>query len=292
MTAICLPIDASGGSPSFPAAQHRVAMAALMQGRTDRPLGAQSGVRPGSDPVITLPTTTSWQVTPFAATADPGTALTVGPYLVAFTASVTGAVNAASASNPRIDRLDVQVPDDPSGGTTAPTIVYTAGVAAASPSVPAAPARSFPLATISVPKAGTGSPSVTSKFPRAAAAGGVTPCADSTMYPAAPFIGQRVDDLTLGISLRWNGSLWVPTMQSGVASVTNPGANTNGTTAITFQTPFAASPAIIVTPATGVPQKVFCGIQSVSASGFTIVVNRTDAVSPTSVHWTAYPQTQ
>lgn len=209
MTDICLPIDASGGAPSFPAAQHRVALAALMQGRTDRPLGARSGVRPGSDPTISA-TSTTWTVTPFAAIVDPLTALTVGPYLVAFTANKTGAINAANASNPRIDRLDLQVPDDPSGGTTVPVIVYTAGVAASSPVAPAAPARSTPLATILVPKVGGGSPAVTNTFLHAPAAGGIIPTRSSSEYPPNPFVGEYVDDASLGITFRWNGTAWVP----------------------------------------------------------------------------------
>ena len=89
MTAICLPIDAQNGAPAFPAAQHRVALGAIMAGRTDRPLGAVSGVRPGSDPTITA-TSATWTVTPFDAIIDPDTALTVGAYLVAFTADTTG----------------------------------------------------------------------------------------------------------------------------------------------------------------------------------------------------------
>lgn len=209
MTDICLPIDASAGSPSFPAAQHRVAQSALIMGRSDRPLGAHSGVRPGSEPTITA-TSTTWTVTPFAAVVDPETALTVGPYLVAFTANKTGAVNAADATNPRIDRLDLQVPDDPSGGTTTPVIVYTAGVAAASPSAPAAPARSTPLAQITVPKAGTGSPSVAVTYKHTASAGGIIIATDSTQYPAHPFKGQMVYDVARDRLMRYSGTAWSP----------------------------------------------------------------------------------
>lgn len=208
MSGICLPIDASAGTPSFPAAQHRAAQSVLMSPTSGRPLGARSGIRPGATPNVSLAGSV-WTLTPFSAVADPGTGLAVGPYLVAFLANETGTLNVADGTNPRIDRLDVQVPDDPPGASPrSAVIVYTAGVAAASPSAPAAPARSFPLGTFTVPKSGAGSPSWSPAFRLTVSAGGIIPAGSSADYPSAPYVGQYVDDATLGL-LRWNGSAWV-----------------------------------------------------------------------------------
>jgi hypothetical protein len=211
VSGICLPIDAdvATGLPEFAAGDHRGAQAALLLGRTDRPLGAVSGVRPGSEPTVSA-TGTAWTVTPFNANADPGTALTVGPYLVMFAADETGAIDPADSNFVRVDRLDVQVPDDPPGGDPREAvIVYTAGQAGSNPAAPAAPARSFPLATITVPKAGTGSPSVsTAIMARSVASGGILPCANSSAYPAHPFVGQHVYDLALLAVRVWDGDEW------------------------------------------------------------------------------------
>lgn len=209
MSGICLPIDAQSGAPAFPASQNRVAFGALMLGRTDRPLGAVSGVRPGSEPTVTV-TATQWTVTPFVATVDPETALTVGAYLVGFLADETGTINAADSTYARIDRLDVQVPDDPAGASPLDAqIVYTEGVASSSPAVPDAPGRSIPLGQISVPKAGQGSPSFASTLQRTVANGGILPVPDSGYYPANPYVGQYVDDAQLGL-VRYSGAAgWV-----------------------------------------------------------------------------------
>jgi hypothetical protein len=236
MSGICLPIDASAGSPSFPAAQHRVAQAALLTQKGGRPLGARSGLRPGSQPAVTV-TATQFTVTPFVATIDPMTALTVGAYLVAFLANETGGINAADSSNPRVDRLDVQVPDDPPGASPrVATIVYTPGLAAASPSAPAAPPRSIPLGTISVPKATTGSPSFTTSFSFTVACGGILPTSGTADRPSSPYPGQYIDDATLGL-LRWNGSAWnkVGGDDTGLVNVTYGPGVTQSTYPLQYQ---------------------------------------------------------
>lgn len=152
MTGICLPIDASSGSPSFPAKQHRDAQSAFMGPVSGRPLSSRSGLRLGADPAVTV-TSTTYTVAPFSCIVDAATALDVGSYLCAFVANETGGINAAPGSGIRIDRLDVQVPDDPPSGARVCAVVYTAGVAGTG--VPAAaPARSIPIGFITVPSSG------------------------------------------------------------------------------------------------------------------------------------------
>lgn len=77
-----------------------------------------------------------------------------GPYAVMFTGVSTITFDAAHATLPRIDRVDLVINDAALGdvGTNA-TITITTGTAAASPTVPAdpAPGRSIPLATVTRP---------------------------------------------------------------------------------------------------------------------------------------------
>jgi hypothetical protein len=87
---------------------------------------------------------------------------------------VSGALNAADASNPRTDIVYVQVSDPSEGdGTSVPKVArgYLAGTPSATPATPATPARSFVIAQINVPKAGGGNPTVTWVAPYAGAAG-------------------------------------------------------------------------------------------------------------------------
>lgn len=271
MTAICLPIDAVAGSPAFPAAEHRVAMSALMAGRTDRPLGAVSGVRPGSEPTVTA-TSSQATVTPFVAIVDPGTALTVGPYLVAFTDNTVVDIDPADSVNPRVDRLDVQVPDDPAGASPlAPVIVYTAGVPG-SLVAPAAPARSMPLATIGVPKSGGGAPVVVTAYPHAAAAGGVLPVSDETVYPANPYVGQVVYNIATGEIRRWTGTDW--RLPKGCA---NPGsasgtANATGDAVVTHGLPFTPSRVLVQSTIAGIGTQAALplAVTSITATHFTV----------------------
>ena len=78
----------------------------------------------------------------------------VGSYVVA--AYQTGQVTlaAANATNPRIDRVDLQVLDGAlgdNGGTSLTQYVVTTGVASGTPAVPAAPTNSIPLCQVLLP---------------------------------------------------------------------------------------------------------------------------------------------
>lgn len=207
MVGICLPIDASGGVPAFPAAQHRVAQAALMGAVAGRPLGARSGLRPGATPTVTV-TSTTWTVTPFAGVVDTGAGLAVGPYLVAFLANETGGINAADGSAQRLDRLSVLVPDDPPVGARTPSIVYTAGVPG-SGVAPAVPARSADLGVITVPKAGTGAPSFAAGWNHLAAPGGRVLVRSQAERDALPlYSGLMVHRLDTGNLESYHGGAW------------------------------------------------------------------------------------
>lgn len=229
MVDIALPIDAVAGVPAFPAAQERVADAALMLGRTDRALGAVSGIRPGADPTVTITAARVWTATPTNGVVDPGTASTVGPFRFAFTANKTGTLDAADANFTRYDRIDIQVPDDPTGASpAAPVYVVTKGVAQAGPTVPAAPARTTPLGFFTVPN--SGNPSFTPTWTYCVASGAILPTR-SGYRPANPYVGEYIDDAVLGL-LRWNGAGWVRAVLSKRCKVfanTNLGATAGAT---------------------------------------------------------------
>jgi Ca2+-binding RTX toxin-like protein len=73
------------------------------------------------------------------------------------------------------------------------------------------------LATIQVPISGGGSPTVIWTAPYTVAAGGVLPV-PAGVYPAGPYVGQYVDDATLGL-MRYNGTAWLTTRPRIGASV-------------------------------------------------------------------------
>lgn len=176
MAARIWPVDAVSSAPSYSGRylrQTSVSPLAVM-GSAARPLGAVSGVRPGTPGSIVTATSTTWTVAPFDGVLDGAAAAIAGAYEYSFDTNQTGTVNAAGGSA-RTDRLDVQVVDPAEGGVAGANpliqIVYTPGA----PSLAAPPAQSHPLAQINVPASGGGSPTVTWSATYSAAAGGVVP---------------------------------------------------------------------------------------------------------------------
>jgi len=76
-------------------------------------------------------------------------------------------------------------------------------------------------------------------------------------------------------------------MQAGKVTIT-PVANTNTSLAVTFPTPFASAPKVVVTPITSQPFTEVKGfsVSSVTTTGFTLWVQRSNA-TPTEVSWMA-----
>lgn len=221
-------VDAVTGAPSYTGRLNRQNTSVFLAGATAaRPFGAISGVRPGTSVATITATSTTWTAQTFAGGIDGQASALAGPYNFAFNLVTSGAVTASNASNPRIDTLAVQISDPAEGdGTSNPlvTLVYTTGVAAAVPAVPAAPARSFIVAQLQFPAGAGTTPTVTWVAPYTVAAGGILPV-PTTVYPASPYLGQYVDDAALGL-LRWNGSTWQSLSSSAVM---RPTTATNGT---------------------------------------------------------------
>lgn len=232
MGAYIFPVDAVSGAPSFTGRMLRQLLGVLTGGGTAaRPLAGRSGVNPRTPATTVAATSTTWTVHPHGGYIDGETSASAGGYLYSFDTDQTGAMNAADASNPRIDLISVRVSDPAeSDGTANPKIeaLYTVGTPAAIPVPPATPARSMVLAQINVPKLGTGSPSVSWVAPYTVASGGIVPASGSTQYPPSPYLGQYIDDASLGL-LRWDGSAWggiAPAKTRGRVSII--GGNADG----------------------------------------------------------------
>lgn len=219
--------DAVGGAPSYTGRALRQLGSVLLGGATSaRPLGASSGVRPGTPSTIVTASSTTWTVTPFAGVIDGATAAIAGPYPYAFDTNQTGSVTAAGGSA-RVDRLDVQVVDPAEGGVGGANpliqIVYTVGT----PGLATAPAQSHPLAQINVPASGGGAPTVSWVAPYAVAAGGVVPFPTKpvmdavTTLPAGTF-GTVLNNLSSWV---FSGTVWLSIMPALTSGTFAPDGN-------------------------------------------------------------------
>lgn len=206
--------DAIGGAPVYSGRALRQLQSPFTAGATpSRPLGARSGVRPGTATTTVTATATTWSVGAHAGILDVQTAAEAGPYAFAVDAAVTGAMTAANATNPRTDIIYDQLNDnaEDSTGSVAASVTpkYLAGAAQADAPVPATPARSIVLARINVPRSGAGNPSVTWVAPYAASAGGMLPVYNQTERDALtktePLLIWRLDKHWAEF---WNGSGW------------------------------------------------------------------------------------
>jgi hypothetical protein len=194
---------------TFSGRQLRQALGAFWGGLTGRPLGARSGVVVGTPTNTVTASSSTWTVKPHCGVLDVEANAIAGPYNYSTDTNVTGTMNVADQTNDRIDLISVTMADLSEGdtATSGPTFVYTPGTPASPALAPATPAKSLALATIRVPQSGTGSPSVTWIAPWAVAAGGILPVSGAAQYPSAPYVGQYIDDATLGL-LRWDGANW------------------------------------------------------------------------------------
>jgi hypothetical protein len=165
MTIMAFPLDAVSSAPTYTGEMLRQALSALAgPAPAGRPLGAYSGVRPGTPNTTVTATSSTWTIGVHSGVVDLETAATAGPYWYAVRAAETGAMTPASGANDRIDLLSLVLDDPAEGdGSSTPQVraVLTVGTPAGTPLPPAAPARSLVLAQIRVPKTGTGSPVVT-----------------------------------------------------------------------------------------------------------------------------------
>jgi len=219
MTERTWPVDAVAGAPRYSGRALRQLHAPYLAGATTAdPFGARSGVRPGTSRGIVTVSSTAWSCASHAGVLDLQPAVEAGPYTYAVDAAVGGALNAADASNPRTDRVYVQLTDPAEGNGTAPpgvAVKYVAGTARADAPWPSLPVRSMSLARINVPKQGGGSPTVTFEAPYSVAAGGVLPV--PTVDELKTITGLPVGTLAVvfadqtankNVVYRFDGTVW------------------------------------------------------------------------------------
>jgi len=145
---------------------------------------------------------------------DPGAQTHQGMYGWSNDTNVTGTVTAADATYDRKDIVYIQVNDsdmDTSGAKNAP-VLYLAGSATADPKSPDLPPRSFLVGTITVPKAGGGSPTVQINTARYVAAGAALPVWSAAERDAIPdkYDGLLIKrmDLPGRPDFVWDGTKW------------------------------------------------------------------------------------
>lgn len=229
--------DAVSGSPAYSGRMLRQTNGVAFAGATSaRPLGARSGVRPGTPSTTVTATSTTWTCQPFAGLLDGQTAAEAGPYTFAFDAVATGSVTAANASNPRIDivYVDVDDPSEDASAVPAATRKYLAGTAAPTPAAPATPAGCMVIAQINVPKVGAGSPTVTWIAPYLAAAGGDVPFNTKVEMDAVVTLPRGAFGVVLADLSEWvfDGTAWVKVWAPLVVGSLGPDGNATATTVV------------------------------------------------------------
>lgn len=218
MTINLWPADAVSGAPEYSGQMLRQLVGGVIGGKTAaRPLGGRTGVWPGTPTSTVSVSGSTVTVSPHGGVLDVETPADAGPYCYSVDPAWTEALTPAAATDQRVDSVFVSMQDPAEGdGSSAPdaNLSYVAGLAGpaggargAAGGPPAIPDQSFELAQITVPKSGTGNPSVTFVAPYSIAAGGIVPVSGSAQYPASPYVGQYIDDPAVGL-LRWNGTVW------------------------------------------------------------------------------------
>ncbi|MER8083852.1 hypothetical protein ABTZ57_01485 [Streptomyces sp. NPDC094048] len=205
MAITAYPINAAAGAPAYSSQQFRQALTALLN-PGGIGLRAQPGVRPGSGLGVTISGSTL-TISTGAGVVQGGSSGTQGPYLLVSDTPVTKTVDAAAATNSRVDLVYARIRDtdaDASGARDG-DILYLAGTPAASPVAPTPSDPSYiTLATVNVPAVGGGSPVVSySMRAYTAAAGGLT---IGQVAPPAPYTGQLWD--SGDGPRRWDGTQW------------------------------------------------------------------------------------
>lgn len=168
-------------------------------------LGARGGIMPGSGALQV-------SLAGSAITVGAGAAFVYqagqGVYGVSLSSGGSATLTAAHATLDRIDLVYLRVWDNSvdASGLNKADAVYLAGTASSTPAAPVPPGTQIylPIATISVPHTGGGSPSVSMIVPKTVAPGGILPDPAAVGY----YAGQYRDSGT-GLE-RYNGTAWKP----------------------------------------------------------------------------------
>jgi hypothetical protein len=206
------PADAVAGAPVYSGQMLRKTLGVLIGGATAvRPLGGRSGIRPGTGAVGSS-TTTTWTMNPHAGALDLESSASAGTYYYAVDAAVSGSLTAPHATLARKDILYITL-NDPAeqDGSAKPDAVpgYLAGTAASNPAPPSPPARSLVVSTLTVPPAGSGTPTaVNGQYTNAAGADTLlNSVAELNALPTHE--GKRAFCLYDGAQALYSGGRWL-----------------------------------------------------------------------------------
>ena len=228
MAITAYPLDSVNDQPSYHGRALRTAqIAPLAAGASaTRPLGARSGVRPGTPESVVEASPGRVIVHPHAGQLDLGNQL-AGPYGYSVLSDETLAVTGAHATYARSDLVCITLTDPAEGGTDTPqaSVVVVTGTPAVTPADPPVPAAArLTLARLSIPASGGGAPSVVWLAPMAGAADGVPHYATPTQRDQVLAAGSRWVGMccTTGTGSQlvvwsWGGTAWreVSTKDSG-----------------------------------------------------------------------------
>jgi hypothetical protein len=291
-------MDATAGAPAYSALNARQAQSAVY-GAPAGVFSARSGWRVGTPNSVVSVTSLLWTLNPCAAIISPAAVLYQGSYGWATDQAVTGAVTPADGTNPRLDILYIQINDssagDGSGALSAP-VQYLAGAATATPVAPTLPVRSFLVATIAVPKAGGGAPTVTLNQKFFVAAGAAVPVFSKAerdaLTPYASLSVIRLDVPGAPVQI-YDGTAWktqahnVKTMFNNTSMVNQGGTASRmvcdlGSAAVPYDRIMTANAVCAITPAS-----IATGVSTVyvSTSLMQSAVSGSQGYAP--ISWTA-----
>lgn len=295
-------IDAPGGvGPTYNSEELRRDMGFLLAGGAS-PDVSRTGVLDTRALTVSL-SGSNVQINPGGCAVGTGK----GAYLSGVSATVTvDALVAADVTNPRRDRVVLEILDPDNGGGAgrkAQVRVITgtpSATAASGGGYPAAPTSpSITLAYVDVPKSGNGSPSVTDQRPYTAAAGAAIPVRDATDRGAVTAVlGRRVVRLDAGgVEERYDGANWFRNggphaMAAGAAAIGIVGANVSaGPFAQTFPTGrFSVAPVVTVTTDQA---RIIAVAADVTATGFNLYLQNVTGTASANgnLRWTAVQMT-
>lgn len=179
MTGVALAINANAGAPTYSARAFREAVAGLKM-FDGVALSGRQGIRPMGGTAANVVTVSGSTITVnlHAGQVSPSWASITGTYDVALTVIETHSLTPADVTNPRKDIVVGRVYDEDesaNGGLRLYRTEYLVGTPGPSPAEQSVPVGAFKIATIDVPKVGSGSAAVTNNYAFTVAAGGVLP---------------------------------------------------------------------------------------------------------------------
>lgn len=238
--------DAVSGGPELTAAEWRQSNTGLFVRDTNDLV--ISGVRGGAV------TNTGFSATVAPLTVVVQTTAALGAYIAAFPAGSTElakTINAAHATLPRVDAIDVKIFDHEADASTfrGADIQYNAGTANASPSAPTFSGVGVRLGTFAVPASGGGNPvwTINPALIGYAGSGGIL---EVSTNPSNPRPGTVTYNRSTKLLKYWDGATWV-TVLAGSTPVVDSSTVNVSTASTSFVAGATAFGVAFVAPPSG-----------------------------------------